>query len=100
MPASYRFDFKPHIKKRDIEATIDQAERATKMLHGAAKFELDTDGLFAGDLKTIILDADTLVGRHLCLLFSGLLRERFALKDFDITRLTPKVRRELERQPR
>lgn len=99
MPASYRFDFKPNVIKRRIETALSLAQRAAQMLHGTAKFDLDTDCLTSDACRTILIDADTLAGRHLCMLFSGFCRERFTPEDYEITRLSPKVRRELERQP-
>jgi hypothetical protein len=84
----YRYVFEPHIPIEEVETSLLLAVLGAESLHGEAQMQLDAGHFFDADTRTLVIDANTYVGRDLNRLFVGFLRREFGPAAFRIERLS------------
>ena len=79
---SYRFD--RDIDLREVKSTLLLALLAAEGLFGRSRVRMDT--AWAGDetINVIVIDAGTLVGMTVSLIFTTFLRAEFGLRAFEV----------------
>ena len=68
---AYRYLFRATTPPEEVEATLVLAIFAVEALHGESQTRLDATHAFDADLRTVVIDAGTPVGRDLNRVFVG-----------------------------
>lgn len=86
----YRYRFNDSVLPEDVEAALVLAIFGVEALHGEAQARLDARHVFDPSIRSCVIDASTVVGRHLNRLFAGYLSreldaDQFTVKRFEAT---------------
>ena len=82
----YRYQFPSEIPFVDIEAGVVLALFATCSLHGESQTRMDAAHVVFEESRTVVIEADTDVGRDLNRLFCGFVTREFGENAFDVER--------------
>ena len=85
----YRYVFGDAIPAEEVEATFVLSLFAVEALHGESQTRLDAAHAFDAKRRTIVIDADTPVGRDLNRVFIGLVTREFGPGSFRVERVRP-----------
>lgn len=84
-----RYSFKETLPAAAIESVLMLAIIAAESLHGQSSVRLDTTYCFDPEGRTCVIRAESVVGRDLCRLFTGLASREFGETAFSVRRLEP-----------
>ena len=83
---SYRYTFGPAVAIDEVEATVVLSRLATESLCGEAQTRLDADYGFEPELRVVVIDPSTDVGRAFNSVFVGLVSREFGSDSFRVER--------------
>jgi len=80
----YRYRFAGNVDLREAKKTLVLAMLATEGLFGPDRVRKDAAWACDESINVIVIDAGTLVGRMLCLIFSAFIANEFGSAAFDV----------------
>lgn len=84
----YRYRFTADLPIEEVEASFLLAVLATESLHGEAQTRLDAAHYLDPNLRALVIDAGTQVGRDLNRLFTGFIAREFGPDAFNVERVS------------
>jgi len=83
----YRYLFTDVIPPEEVEATLVLSIFAVESLHGESQTRLDAAHAFDGRKRTVVIDANTDVGRDFNRVFIGFITREFGPGSFRVERV-------------
>ena len=85
---TYQFQFQADMDMTDVEESLQLALIAVESLHGHSEMLLGTGYSVDAAHRTVLIDGNTRVARHLCRLFCGFISREFGDDVFAVERFT------------
>jgi hypothetical protein len=83
----YRYEFAKTISDEEIEATLVLSLIAIESLHGEGQTRLDAGHAYDPKTRTVVIDAETEVGRDQNRVFIGFITREFGAGSFRVERV-------------
>jgi hypothetical protein len=84
--SSYRYTIEPNVPIEEVEITLLLSILGVEALYGESQARLDIGHAFSADRRSVVIAADTAVGRDLNKLFAGFLAKEFGAGSFTVER--------------
>lgn len=87
-PIVYRYQFAASVPLEDVERAIVVAIRHCESLYGPAQVRLDAGHVLDEQSRTVVIDAQSIVGQAFNQLFVGRIQRKYKMEDFSVERIT------------
>lgn len=84
---AYRYRFRDQANLREAEDTLLLAMLAAEGLFGRCRLRMDVAWVIDESINTLVIDADTLVGMTINLIFTAFITAEFGADAFDVRRV-------------